>query len=110
MRTSNIFRLQYCFSSKVSGYYKSDKYCQMPESYGFGLLFSKVGCAKICDCYFVEQLLTSLPDLIARDFCILLMKIFQLKLEHISLLDLNKCKCGTIPSGKKSCMCLLVLY
>lgn len=56
---------------------KSEKCCQMLESYGFGLLFSKVGCAEIYGCCFTKVFLISLPDLFARDFCILLMKFLH---------------------------------
>lgn len=73
----------------------------MPESYGFGLLFSKMGCAEIYDFCFSKVLLISLSDLFARDFCVLLMKMFQLKLSIAERCALCKCKCGTIPSRKK---------
>lgn len=84
---------------------KSEKCCQMLESYGFGLLFSKVGCAEIYGCCFTKVFLISLPDLFARDFCILLMKMFQLKLSIAERCALNKCKCGIIPSRKKENLC-----
>lgn len=96
-----MFSLYYCFLLKLDECYKREKYCQMPESYGFCLLFLKVECAEIHDCCFTKVLIISLPDFLAKHFCILLMKVFQLKLSIAERCALNKYKCGTIPSRKK---------
>lgn len=115
IRPSRMFSLYYCFPSKLDGCYKSEKCCQMPESYGFGLLSLKVGRAEIQDFFFflTKGALISwcfcLSNLFPRDFSILLMKMLQIILSITERCAMNKQKNRTFTSRKKNHTCLLLL-
>lgn len=72
------------------------------------VVFKSVMCGNLC-CF--KVLLISPPDLFARHFCNLLLKMFQLKLSIAERCALNQYKCGTtlLSRLKRNHTCLLWL-